>query len=136
MLSVVNGQKYNAKSIMNTPMIDHAESIDFMIVGADEENAEKAIRKLYELDKKDGRKMKRIKAACITQTILFINKDAWGSDYSKRKVQEEIKRYKYRMDRENTRYKVISEEVQEDGSVIMEIVKEYGNRTAVGNYLD
>ena len=80
--------------------------------------------------------MKRIKAACITQTIHFENRDAMGSEYAKRKVQEEIKRYKYRMDRENTRYKVISEEVQEDGSVIMEIVKEYGNRTAVGNYLD
>ena len=29
-----------------------------------------------------------------------------------------------------------NEDIQEDGSVIMEIVKEYGNRTAVGNYLD
>lgn len=80
--------------------------------------------------------MKRIKAACITQTIHFINKDANGSDYSKRKVQEEIKRYKYRMDRENTRYKIISEEVQKDGSVIMEIIKECGNRTSAGSYLD
>jgi len=80
--------------------------------------------------------MKRIKAACITQTVHFINKDVIDTEYSKRKVQEEIKRYKYRMDRENTRYKIISEDVQEDGSVIMEIVKEYGNRTAVGNYLD
>lgn len=80
--------------------------------------------------------MKRIRAACITQTIHFINKDACGSDYSKRKVQEEIKRYKYRMDRERTKYKVISEEVQEDGSVIMEIVREYGNNKPTGHYLD
>lgn len=80
--------------------------------------------------------MKRIKAACITQTIHFINKDATGSDYAKRKVQEEIKRYKCRMDRERTKYKVISEEVQEDGSVIMEIVREYGNNKPTGNYLD
>lgn len=50
--------------------------------------------------------MKRIKAACITQTLQFINKDARGSDYSRRKVQEEIKRFKYRMDREKTRYSV------------------------------
>ena len=59
-----------------------------------------------------------------------------GSDYSKRKVQEEIKRYKYRMDRERTKYKVISEEVQEDGSVIMEIVREYGNNKPTGHYLE
>jgi len=80
--------------------------------------------------------MKRIKAACITQTIHFINKDVSGSEYSKKKVQEEIKRYKYRMDRERTKYKVISEEVQEDGSVIMEIVREYGNNKPTGHYLE
>lgn len=47
--AVVNGQKFNAKSIMNTPMIDHAENIDFTIIGADEEKAEIAIKKLYDL---------------------------------------------------------------------------------------
>lgn len=47
--AVVNGQKFNAKSIMNTPVIDHAENIDFSIVGADEEKAEMAIKKLYDL---------------------------------------------------------------------------------------
>ena len=48
-IAVVNGQKFNAKSIMNTPMIDHAENIDFTIMGADEEMAEMAIKKLYDL---------------------------------------------------------------------------------------
>lgn len=47
--AVVNGQKFNAKSIMNTPMIDHVENIDFTIIGADEEKAEMAIKKLYDL---------------------------------------------------------------------------------------
>ncbi len=37
------------KSIMNTPMIDHAENIDFTIIGADEEMAEMEIKKLYDL---------------------------------------------------------------------------------------
>lgn len=49
--------------------------------------------------------MKRIKAACITQTIHFINKDITKSEYSKRKVQEEITRYKHRLDRERTNIK-------------------------------
>jgi len=48
-IAVVNRQKLNAKSIMNTPMIDHAESIDFTIIGVDEEMAEMAIKKLYDL---------------------------------------------------------------------------------------
>lgn len=39
----------NAKSIMNTPMIDHADNIDFTIIGVDEEKAESAIKKLYDL---------------------------------------------------------------------------------------
>ena len=47
--AVENGHKFNAKSIMNTPVIDHAENIDFSIVGADEEKAEMAIKKLYDL---------------------------------------------------------------------------------------
>lgn len=80
--------------------------------------------------------MKRIKAASITQTIVFTRNGNEPKDYAERKVQEEIKRFKYRMDREKTRYKVISEEVQADGSVVLEIVKEYGSRTPVGTYLD
>jgi len=80
--------------------------------------------------------MKRIKAACITQTIHFTNVEGKGNEYGRKKVQEEIKRYKSRMDRDKTRYKVLSEELQDDGSVIMEIVREYGNRKSVGNYLD
>ena len=69
--------------------------------------------------------MKRIKAACITQTIHFINKDITKSEYSKRKVQEEITRYKHRLDRERTKYKILSEEVEEEGSVFVQnILKE------------
>ena len=69
--------------------------------------------------------MKRFKAACITQTIHFINKDITKSEYSKRKVQEEITRYKHRLDRERTKYKILSEEVEEDGSVFVQnILKE------------
>lgn len=69
--------------------------------------------------------MKRFKVACITQTIHFINKDITKSEYSKRKVQEEITRYKHRLDRERTKYKILSEEVEEDGSVFVQnILKE------------
>lgn len=34
---------------MNTPVIDHAESVVFTIMGVDEEKAEMAIKKLYDL---------------------------------------------------------------------------------------
>ncbi|MDO5574755.1 MAG: hypothetical protein Q4G60_12345 [bacterium] len=80
--------------------------------------------------------MKRIKSACITQTIVFSRSQNEPEEYAERKVQEEIKRYMYRLNRENTRYKILSEKIQENGSRVMEIVKEYGNRIPVGTYLD
>jgi len=80
--------------------------------------------------------MRRIKAACIVQTLHFVNVEGKGSEYGKRKVKEEIKRFKMRMDIDKIRYKVISEEDLEDGSVMMELVREYGNNKSVGNYLD
>ena len=71
------------------------------------------IRQMYYFKEKN---MKRIKAACITQTIHFINKDITKSEYSKRK---------HRLDRERTKYKILSEEVEEDGSVFVQnILKE------------
>lgn len=79
--------------------------------------------------------MKRIEAACITQTILFANTEGTSREYTERKSQEEITRYKKRLDRQRTKYKVISEEIQEDGSVLVEIVREYNNKS-VGTYFD
>ena len=38
--------------------------------------------------------MKRIKAACICQTLHFMLKEDTGHDYAVKVVQEEIKRYK------------------------------------------
>lgn len=79
--------------------------------------------------------MKRVKAACITQTLHFLLKEDLGSDYAKKLVQEEVKRYKDGLDRSRTQYKILSEEVQNDGSVIIEIKKQY-NTSPVGSYLD
>ena len=77
--------------------------------------------------------MKRIKSACITQTLHFMLKDGVGSSYAKKLVEEDVKRYKEGLDRAKTQYKILSEEVQGDGSV--EIVKQY-NSSPVGTYLD
>ena len=52
-----------------------------------------------------------------------------------RAVKEEVKRYKEGLDRGHTKYKILSEEEQPDGSVIIEIKKQY-NTAPVGAYLD
>lgn len=79
--------------------------------------------------------MKRVKAACITQTLHFLLKEDLGRDYAKKLVQEEVKKYKDGLDKSGTKYKILSEEEQQDGSVIIEIKKQY-NTSPVGSYLD
>lgn len=79
--------------------------------------------------------MKRVKAACITQTLHFMLKEDAEHDYAVKMVEEEIKKYKNGLDRAGTKYRILSENKQNDGSVIMEIKKQY-NTSPVGNYLD
>lgn len=79
--------------------------------------------------------MKRVKAACITQTLHFMLKEDAEHDYAVRMVDEEVKKYKNGLDRAGTKYKILSENKQDDGSVIMEIKKQY-NTSPVGNYLN
>ena len=79
--------------------------------------------------------MKRIKAACITQTIHFMLKDDFGREYAIKHVNEEVRKYKEQLEKNKIQYKILSEEAQEDGSIIIEIKKQY-NTSPVGNYLE
>ena len=56
-------------------------------------------------------------------------------EYAKKCVQDEVEKYKNKLDYRNTKYRILSEEVQPDGSVIIEIKKQY-NQSPCGNYLD
>ena len=79
--------------------------------------------------------MKRIQAACITQTLHFLLKEDVSSDYAKKLVTEEVKKYKDSLNKNKTQYKILSEETLADGSVIIEIKKQY-NTSPIGHYLD
>jgi len=79
--------------------------------------------------------MKRVKAACICQTLHFMLKDDLGHDYAVKLVKEEVKKYKASLDKNRTKYKIVSEETQSDGSVMIKIIKQY-NTSPVGDYLD
>lgn len=78
--------------------------------------------------------MKRVKAACITQTLHFMLKEDLGHDYAVSMVNEEVKKYKAQLEKSSTKYKIMSESIQDDGSVIIEIKKQY-NTSPVGDYL-
>ena len=62
-------------------------------------------------------------------------KEGTSGTYAVRMVEEEVKRYKDQLNRTHTKYRILSEEKQPDGSVIIEIIKQY-NTSPVGNYLD
>ncbi len=79
--------------------------------------------------------MKRVKAACICQTLHFMLKDDLGHDYAVKLVKEEVEKYKASLNRNRTKYKLVSEETQPDGSVMIKIIKQY-NTSPVGDYLN
>ena len=79
--------------------------------------------------------MKRIKAACLEQTIHFQLKDGISAELAKQQVRQEYESYKGQMDRHKTQYKIIEETAQPDWSLIVKIKKQ-NNAQPVGNYLD
>ena len=79
--------------------------------------------------------MKRIKAACICQTMHFQLKEDQPRSYAARMVQEEVKRYKESLDASRTHYRIEEETTQPDGSVLIRIIKQY-NQSPVGDYLE
>ena len=79
--------------------------------------------------------MKRIKAACICQTLHFMLKDDTEHDYAVKLVREEVEKYKSGLEKNSTKYKILEETEQPDGSVIIKLIKQY-NTSPVGTYLD
>lgn len=79
--------------------------------------------------------MKRVKAACICQTLHFMLKEDIGHDYAVSLVKEEVAQYKRTLERNRTQYKIVEETEQSDGSIMIKIIKQY-NSSPVGNYLD
>lgn len=79
--------------------------------------------------------MKRIKAACLEQTIHFQLKDGIPSELAKQQVWQEYESYRAQMDRHKTQYKIIDEAEQPDDSLIIKIKKQNSTQP-VGSYLE
>ena len=80
--------------------------------------------------------MKRVKAACILQTLVFMQKEDCG--LSKNSIIEanrrEFESYKQKMEATHTRYQIVSQEEQEDGSIIVRVRKQYNDKADVNEY--
>ncbi len=79
--------------------------------------------------------MKRIKAACICQTLHFMLKEDAEHQWAVNQVRQDVEHYKQGLERNHTKYKIVEENIQPDGSVILKVIKQY-NSAPVGNYLD
>jgi len=81
--------------------------------------------------------MKRVKAACILQTLVFMLKEDCGFDKETQLKynREEVERYKSGLDKNRTLYRIVKEEEQPDGSILIKIIKQY-NTSPVGEYLE
>lgn len=79
--------------------------------------------------------MKRIKAACVEKTIHFQLKEGLDAPSAIQEVRSEVARYKNSLDRNRTRYRILSETTEPDGSILIQIKMQYNN-APVGHYLD
>lgn len=79
--------------------------------------------------------MKRIKAACLLQTVCFQSKDDKPSAYQRQQVAQEYEAYKKQMERRGTKFQILEEQVQENGSIIL-MIKKQNNLQPVGDYMD
>ena len=82
-----------------------------------------------------GGQMKRVKAACICQTLHFMLKEDISHEDAVRFVAEEVAHYKKSLERNRTQYKIVEETTQPDGSIMIKIKKQY-NQSPVGDYLN
>ena len=82
--------------------------------------------------------MKRVKAACILQTLLFSQKDAYSMTREQQlnANHDEVARYKAMMDRSRTRYQIVEETEQSDGSVLVRVRKQYNDKVDVSEYFN
>ena len=80
--------------------------------------------------------MKRVKAACILQTLGFAQKEDCG--FSREQIlslnRQEVSRYKNSLERTHTRYRIDSETEQADGSIIIRVRKQYNDKADVAEY--
>lgn len=79
--------------------------------------------------------MKRVKAACICQTLHFLLKEDISHQQAVELVKEEVAHYKKGLERNHTQYKIIEESNLPDGSMIVKVIKQYNN-SPVGDYLN
>lgn len=80
--------------------------------------------------------MKRIKAACILQTLIFSQKEENGftPEQALPLNRAEFAHYKETLERTHTRHQITDAQELEDGSILVHVRKQYNARADVEEY--
>jgi len=62
-------------------------------------------------------------------------KEDIAHEWAVEQVTREVDQYKKGLDRNHTKYKILEQTTEPDGSIILKIVKQY-NSSPIGDYLD
>ena len=71
--------------------------------------------------------MKRIKAACLEQTIHFMLKEDFPHEEAVQAVQAEYAHYIAQMDRNRTRYRILENKELPDGFLLVKLKKQHNS---------
>ena len=79
--------------------------------------------------------MKRIKAACVCQTLHFQLKEGVEHNFAVESVRQEVAYYKKQLERKGTQYKILGGNTLAAGSILLKIIKQY-NQSPLVDYLN
>ena len=71
--------------------------------------------------------MKRIKAACLEQTVQFLLKEDLTHEEAVKYAEAEYAHYLAQMDKNRTAYRILEKSVQPDGSILVKLKRQYNN---------
>lgn len=82
--------------------------------------------------------MKRVKAGCILQTLVFSQKEDCGFDKSTqlRHNREEVEKYRRDLEKNKTRHQILGVEEQADGSIVVHVRKQLNYKAEVDEYFN
>ena len=80
--------------------------------------------------------MKRVKAACILQTLVFSLKEDCGltAEEQRKLNRDECNRYRAALEESRIRYQITEEAEQTDGSLLIRVRKQYNDKADVTEY--
>ena len=67
--------------------------------------------------------MKRVKAACICQTLHFLGKGDVERDQAAALARQEVEHYKRGLERSHTRYRIVQQREEPDGSILVKVIR-------------